>query len=377
MEYNGGRVESEIVSWILKKVGPSSTEVDCAALKVKVEQNKLIAAYFGDLEAKEYKETFLTVASNPAVSEKYVFVHSTDKDCAKEHGADSLPALVAFRKFDTPTVVYHGNCEVTPVVEFLENTSVPTLIEFSEDYIEPIFGQRKSAIFLFLAKGDYESTYAKVFADASQKLKGQILFVQSGVSDGIQQRLGEFIGVDETQLPTVRILDPSNNMKKFTLEGKAQDITIEQLSQFIDSFKDDKLTPFLKSQDIPAANDESVLTLVGKNFAQIVTDSDDDVLVEFYAPWCGHCKKLAPIWEEVAQELKNVPHLKLAKMDSTMNEVDGVEIKGYPTLKFYARGAKASPSEFEGERDAEGIKTFLKEHSSAYKTYLESSKSDL
>lgn len=63
-------------------------------------------------------------------------------------------------------------------------------------------------------------------------------------------------------------------------------------------------------------------------------------------------------------------------MDSTMNEVDGVEIRGYPTLKFYARGAKASPSEFEGERDAEGIKNFLKEHSVAYKQSLES-KTDL
>jgi hypothetical protein len=179
MEYNGGRVESEIVSWILKKVGPSSTQVDCATLATKVEGNKLVAAYFGDLESKDFKETFIGASGNPAVSEKYVFVHSTDKDCAKTHGADTLPSLVVFRKFDTPTVVYKGNCEVAPVVEFLETTSVPTLIEFSEDYIELIFGQRKSAVFLFLAKSCYESGYAKVFADASQKLKGQILFVQS------------------------------------------------------------------------------------------------------------------------------------------------------------------------------------------------------
>jgi hypothetical protein len=67
------------------------------------------------------------------------------------------------------------------------------------------------------------------------------------VSEGIQQRLAEFIGVDESQLPTVRILDPVNNMKKFTLEGRAQDITVDSISQFIENFKNDKLTPFLKS----------------------------------------------------------------------------------------------------------------------------------
>ena len=48
--------------------------------------------------------------------------------------------------------------------------------------------------------------------------------------------------------------------------------------------------------------------------------------MEFYAPWCGHCKKLAPIWDQVASDLKDVPNLVIAKMDSTANEVDNVEV---------------------------------------------------
>jgi len=98
-----------------------------------------------------------------------------------------------------------------------------------------------------------------------------------------------------------------------------------------------------------------------------VLDDEKDVLIEFYAPWCGHCKKLSPIWDEVATDLKDVTNLVLAKMDSTANEVDGVDVKGYPTLKFYARGHKSSPVDFDGERDAASIKAWLKEHSEAYK----------
>lgn len=360
MEYTGGRTENEIVNWILKKVGPPSTEVTCAQLKEKIAQNKLSVAYFGETEVREYSEVFLDVAQNPAVAEKWSFYHLNDKECASSFGANSQPALVLFRKFDENTVVYSGKSfESTPIVEWLQASSVPTLISFSEDYIEPIFGQRKSAIFLFRSNADADKPWAQAFADAAKELKGEIIFVVSGVSEGIQQRLGEFIGVEESQLPTLRILDPSNNMKKYTWGGSVDSLSIDSLRQFIKDFKSGSLQPFLKSQDIPADNNEPVKTLVGKNFNDIVLNNDNDVLVEFYAPWCGHCKKLSPIWDQLAADLKDVSGLVIAKMDATANEVDGVDIKGYPTIKFYPRGSKSSPVDYDGGRELDGFKTWL------------------
>jgi len=67
----------------------------------------------------------------------------------------------------------------------MTSISVPTLIEFSEDYIEPIFGQRKAALFLFRSAADAEAPFTKIFSDAANELKGQILFVVSGVTEGI------------------------------------------------------------------------------------------------------------------------------------------------------------------------------------------------
>lgn len=128
----------------------------------------------------------MDVAQNPSVAEKYQFFHINDKECAASFGASSTPALVLFRKFDENTLVFSGNWESTPVVDWLVGASVPTLIDFSEDYIEPIFGQRKSAIFLFRSASDKDSAFAKVFAEAANQLKGEILFVESGVTDGIQ-----------------------------------------------------------------------------------------------------------------------------------------------------------------------------------------------
>ena len=99
-------------------------------------------------------------------------------------------------------------------------------------------------------------------------------------------------------------------------------------------------------------------------------DPTKDVLVKFYAPWCGHCKQLAPVWDELATDLKDVPNLVIAKFDATVNEADGVQIRGYPTLKWYPKDDK-SGKDFEGDRKVEDFKTFLKDNSSSYKAYLE------
>jgi protein disulfide-isomerase A1 len=372
MEYGGGRTENEIVSWILKKVGPPSAEITCDAITQKAKDHKLMVVYFGDLTAKDHSQVYTDVTQHGSVSEKFQFFHINDKECAATHGASSTPALVLFRQFDESPLTYSGNWETTPIVDWLLAQSVPTLIEFSEDYIEPIFGQKNSAIFFFRKNEDDSSDFAKVFADASTQLKGKILFVKSSIHDGIQQRLAEFIGVTDDQLPTIRILDPADNMKKFAYSGNARQITVDSIKSFIEEFKGGKLSPFLKSEDIPESNDAPVKVVVGKSFAQIVEDPTKDVLMEYYAPWCGHCKKLAPIYDQLAEDLKDVKDLVIAKMDSTANEVDGVEIRGYPTLKFYPKDSKKNPIDFDGERQLDDFKTWLKEKSTAYKRYLES-----
>jgi len=89
------------------------------------------------------------------------------------------------------------------------------------------------------------------------------------------------------------------------------------------------------------------------------------VLVKYYAPWCGHCKALAPVWDELGAAVSNINDLVIAKFDATANEVDGISIRGYPTLKFYPKDNKAG-IEYDGDRDLEAFKNWLNKHSTAY-----------
>lgn len=107
------------------------------------------------------------------------------------------------------------------------------------------------------------------------------------------------------------------------------------------------------SSDTPS---EDVVELTDNNFDKLVLQSEDMWLVEFFAPWCGHCKNLAPHWAKAATELKG--KVKLGALDATVNKVKAsqYEIQGYPTIKFFAPGVKsASAEEYDGGRTSSEI----------------------
>ena len=80
-------------------------------------------------------------------------------------------------------------------------------------------------------------------------------------------------------------------------------------------------------------------------------------MVEFYAPWCGHCKKLEPEWNQAATELKG--KIKVAEFDATVHQrlASRFQVQGYPTIKIFAPGPKSSSSveAYDGPRDASSI----------------------
>ena len=81
------------------------------------------------------------------------------------------------------------------------------------------------------------------------------------------------------------------------------------------------------------ADGSDVISLTQADFESTV-NAESLILVEFFAPWCGHCKKLEPIFEELGEHLKNVENVIVAKLDGTANDVptDSFKANGFPTI---------------------------------------------
>ena len=187
--------------------------------------------------------------------------------------------------------------------------------------------------------------------------KGKMLFVTINTDEEDHKRILEFFGITESELPTYRAIKLGEDMAKF----KPEDDAFENAEQFVTDFLEGKLKQHLMSQEIPEDWDkEGVKVLVGKNFQEVAMDKKKDVLVEFYAPWCGHCKSLAGPWADAASQLKG--KMDLGALDATAHGSIAQQygVQGYPTIKYFAPGS-TEPEDYNGGRTASDIVKFAEE----------------
>ena len=177
------------------------------------------------------------------------------------------------------------------------------------------------------------------------------------------------MGDSAEELPALRGFSQAENKKFESSEpvlGAAGHTNAAFFEDFGKKLAAGKLAPLLKSAPEPSEDKAAgeVQVVVGKTFGSKVLEAQAHVLLEVYAPWCGHCKQLAPVLDELAEHYAENDKVTIAKMDGTTNEAAGLEVKGFPTLRLYASGdgGGANGLEFEGERTLEGLAEFVALH---------------
>ena len=355
IEYNGGRTEKDVVNWVRKKTGPVTTKIETVDdLEKFKNDNEVAIVYFGS-DSKDLEE-YTKVARN---DDEHIF-GTVEKKELMERELVKPRTVVLFKKFDERKNELKDEINEKNMEEFITKHGSPKVMRFDDKAAQLIFGKNQPALFLYvdLNSEKYEELN-QLFNKISDQVVGKLKVVISGIKEGLESRLAEYIGVTEKDLPCVKIADTRIDLKKYNMEG---DITEDNVLKFVKEWEEGKLKPHLKSEEPPKSNKEPVYKLVGKTFRKDVLESDKDVFVKFYAPWCGHCKALAPKYIDLAKKLQGNDKLLIAEIDSTANEVDEVQITGFPTLKFWPAGKKDKPLDYNGDRSVEDMLKFLKEH---------------
>jgi protein disulfide-isomerase A1 len=137
---------------------------------------------------------------------------------------------------------------------------------------------------------------------------------------------------------------------------------VESITEFVDNFSGGEMKPSIKSEPVPEKQDGPVTIVVAHNYKDIVLDDTKDVLIEFYAPWCGHCKALAPNYDILGKLYDaHKDQVVIAKVDATANDVPD-DIQGFPTIKMYAAGKKEAPVTYSGARTVVDLAKFVRDN---------------
>jgi len=289
-----------------------------------------------------------------------VFAITSNPEIANLYNVISTSTVVLFKKFDEGRNELEGDVTVESVTEFISKNYLPLVVDFNTDTAKAIFkGSVKNHFFIFSSAKEEKFEYIlhdarKVAAD----YKGEVMFLTVTTDEDEHKKVVDFFGITDTELPTFRITaTDENDMLKYKPEDAT--LTEDNMRTFLKQFLAGSLSPHLKSEDLPEDWDSKpVKVLVSSNFLSVAMEEGKDVLVEFYAPWCGHCKKLAPIWDELGEHFKDEENIIIAKIDMTANELETVKVRGFPTIKLFT--ADNNVKDYSGSRTLDGLVKFLK-----------------
>jgi len=262
--------------------------------------------------------------------------------------------ILVRKTFDEGKATHTGPFDKQSVQKFIISAKQPLVNNFNPGtkiFESPI----ELHFFLFLPKQD-DSIIDGALREVAIQFRDRVLFTWIDVSNPATARVCEYFGITEENSPEVRFYN-KETLKKWIPSIDTLDSKI--WTQFVDDVLSGKQKPHYKSEEPVEYSGKGVRVIVGKEHDQLVNDPTKNYFVEYYAPWCGHCQKLEPIWEELATAYDSNDDIVIAKMESTSNEAESVEIRGFPMLHFYPAGPNKKKVAFEGNRELEDLKKFV------------------
>lgn len=342
---------------MLKQSLPAVSILDKDTIEEFKTADKVVLVAYIAADDKASNETYLKVAES--FRDTYLFGGVNDAAVAVAEGV-TAPAIVLYKNFDEGKNVYSEAFDAEAIAAFAQTAATPLIGEVGPETYTGYMSAGIPLAYIFAETPEERTELGNSIRPLAEKFKGKINFAT--IDAKAFGAHADNLNLKTDKFPSFAIQHIANN-QKFPFDQEAE-ITFDAISKFVEDFDTGKLEPSIKSEPIPETQPDAVTVVVAKSYEQIVLDDTKDVLIEFYAPWCGHCKALAPKYEDLASQYADSEFkdkIVIAKVDATLNDVPD-EIQGFPTIKMYPAGSKDAPITYQGSRTIEDLIDFIAEN---------------
>eukprot|EP01060_Flectonema_neradi_P022054 TRINITY_DN3024_c6_g1_i1.p1 TRINITY_DN3024_c6_g1~~TRINITY_DN3024_c6_g1_i1.p1 ORF type:complete len:467 (+),score=87.40 TRINITY_DN3024_c6_g1_i1:50-1450(+) len=241
---------------------------------------------------------------------------------------------------------YKGEFAFEPLHHEISKSMYPEVVEMTPALFDKYQRRKLPFVWLFLKSPSDLSEFTPV---ASQ-LHGNYSFVWVKGAD--YEPLMKQLGFKTFQLPQVAV---ENGDLHYVFKGE---LKANALKTWLEGVSSNKVSSDIRSEErSKSATVGGLTTLIGATALDQIFKGN--ILVLFYAPWCGYCQALMPVYKELAKVLES-EGVRVAQMDATKNDLPvprQFEVTGYPSI-FYFK-SRGQPVAFEGDRTLPGLLKFV------------------
>jgi len=349
VEYDGGRTAETIVEWVKSMIGAAVIEASSVPAPSGNRPNVVLLA-------SSLLPGFEAAAKGSRRKGNWFFII-----------AAGTPKVVLHHLGEDPIELTDGPEDQAKIASFLSENAMPLFGKLDGDSFEKYMEAGKGLVWSLFANDDgnianVDAKHRSMMSQVAKKVRGRY-FVTLTDMDKFKDAVESMLGV--SQVPAIVVQKKAGDKKKFVSPSKLP-MTEAAISKFIEDVDAGRVEPMLKSEPVPPASDEPVKVVVGSTMQKEVFTADKDVMLEVYAPWCGHCKKLDPEYVKLAKKVNKEEIgdlIGIAKIDGTSNDspVDSIEWSGFPSI-FFVKAGSNEPLTYDGERTAKGLWKYIKKH---------------
>ncbi|XP_035037039.1 protein disulfide-isomerase [Hippoglossus stenolepis] len=345
---------ASILTWLKRRAGSAADLITDRSLS-EASEELTVVGFFKELD-HEYVQVFYSAAmdlpdvsfavtQNNEVISKYGLTHDVVLLLKKSKLIQAYKMMPQTSKEEL--IVFITVYQMDPVTEYTGKTANQILSS-------PVL--HHAILFVNETAADFKEIYS-AFSGAAGAFRLKILFVWVNVDESRNGRMMEYFRVRDFEAPIIRLVNLTDHV---TYHLPSDSLDVETVKTFCQSYLEGKAKPKLQSEPIPDGWDtKPVKELVGMTLEKVAFNPDKTVFVMFYLPYSQDSKALLPLWEELAEALKEREDVVVACIDASANDINMSMQGRYPSLGLFPALYAERMVVYKGKRKVKDLVKFL------------------